>query len=61
ELLTNLRGRGHGYLLSPQKDIEFQAFNIKLDTIKKIVEKNKKTDSEKDAGDSISANFRILD
>ena len=61
ELLTNLRGRGHGYLLSPQKDIEFQAFNIKLDTIKKIVEKNKKTDSEKDAGDSISADFRILD
>lgn len=61
ELLTNLRGRGHGYLLSPQKDIEFQAFNIKLDTIKKIVEKNKKTDSEKDTEDSIPADFKILD
>lgn len=61
DILTELRGKGHGYMLTTEQDIEFQGFNIKLDTIKKIVEKNKKTNSENDAGDSISADFRILD
>lgn len=51
DILTNLRGKGHGYMLTPEQDIEFQGFNINLGTIKKIVEKNKKTDKE--TGESI--------
>ena len=42
DLLTNLRGKGHGYFFTPEADIEFQGFNIKLETIKEIAKKNKK-------------------
>lgn len=61
DMLTNLRGKGHGYMLTPEQDIEFQGFNIKLDTIKKVVEKNKKPRKEEKSEDCISANFKILD
>lgn len=43
DLLKNCRGKGHGYFLAPNKDTEFQGFNIKLETINNIVEQNKKS------------------
>ena len=41
DMLKNSRGMGHGYILTPGGDSEFQGFNIQLETIKKIVKKNK--------------------
>lgn len=43
EKLVNSMGKGHGWLLTPTKDIEIKAFNVKLETIEKIVEANKKS------------------
>lgn len=61
EELINLRGKGHGKLFTADRVQELQVFNIKEETIEKVVATNKKTESEKETGDSISADYEILD
>lgn len=48
EELINLRGKGHGKLFTADGVTELQVFNIKDETIEKIVNTNKKADNEKE-------------
>lgn len=48
DLLTELRGKGHGVILTPMGNHELQCFNIQKETIEMVVSKNQKEEEQEE-------------